>query len=252
MIIQNSNLKFKPLGKRARTEYIVLHHSAASGSIEAVHNYHLNLGWSGVGYHLYVRKEGSIWQGRPLDTIGAHAGASFNNRSVGICAEGNFETEKMTETQKQALVQALAYVWRLYPSAKVVGHRNLAATACPGANFPFDEIVAGARALKDQNPIKPTPDPKPQVPAPPTAPTKTGTGIFLPVLRRGSKGEAVKSMQVLLTGRGFKPGRWGADGSFGGATERALKNFQASQGLAADGICDFNTWNNLLFGKEAK
>jgi peptidoglycan hydrolase-like protein with peptidoglycan-binding domain len=73
----------------------------------------------------------------------------------------------------------------------------------------------------------------------------------LPVLKRGAKGDAVKAVQFLLICYGYdmksESGRnYGADGSFGGATERALKEYQADSGLSADGSCGPKTWAKLL------
>lgn len=122
------------------TQYIILHHAAANASPENIHEYHKSLGWTGIGYNLYVRKTGQIYEGRPLDKVGAHC-VGYNDKSVGICFEGNFEQEYMTQTQIDAGRKALAYVRALYPNAKVVQHKDLAQTACAGKNFPFEEIV---------------------------------------------------------------------------------------------------------------
>lgn len=239
MIIQDAGLVFKGrLSKRSSTVLIFLHHAAGDGSVLAIHNAHLALGWSGIGYNFYVRKDGSVWKGRGLDTVGAHAGGNYNSRSVGICAEGNFQKEFMFEAQKQSLIELLAYVWSEYPQAKVVGHKDMDYTACPGRNYPFGEIVSGAQKLM----AEPTPEPKPQ---PTTAPTG-GAFIAMPTLKRGAYGESVKAMQILLIGRGYSCGRWGADGSFGAATHQALNQHKRAVGLPADGICDINTWRKLL------
>ena len=68
----------------------------------------------------------------------------------------------------------------------------------------------------------------------------------LPTLRKGSKGEYVKAMQNLLLAAAQQLPRWGADGDFGAETEAALKAFQASAGLKADGVCGPLTWAALL------
>ena len=70
--------------------------------------------------------------------------------------------------------------------------------------------------------------------------------ISLPVLKKGAKGDAVQAMQYLLIGYGYDMEGYGADGSFGGATERALKTFQKANGLEADGSCGPATWAKLL------
>ena len=53
-------------------------------------------------------------------------------------------------------------------------------------------------------------------------------------LRRGASGTAVKELQQALARAGFNPGA--VDGAFGPATERAVKAFQAANGLTADGV----------------
>lgn len=142
--IIDAKLKFNgTLQKRSVTDTIILHHSAGSGTVEAVHNYHLSLGWKGIGYHYYVRRNGKIYQGRPEDTVGGHT-EGWNSRSVGICAEGNFETETMSAAQRDAIRALLLDVLTRYPGAQVIKHRDVAATACPGKNYPFDYITAPA------------------------------------------------------------------------------------------------------------
>ena len=130
-------------------DYIVLHHAAGSGSVQAIHDYHKNAkGWAGIAYHLYVRKDGSVWQGRPIDKAGGHC-SGYNYNSVGICFEGNFTTEYMTETQLQAGKDAVIYCRDIYPSAKVVGHKELTNTICPGQLFPL-EILKGAEEMSGE------------------------------------------------------------------------------------------------------
>lgn len=78
-------------------------------------------------------------------------------------------------------------------------------------------------------------------------PKPTGiVALDLPVLKRGAKGDTVRAMQYLLMGNGHDMEGYGADGSFGGATERALKKYQQVNGLAVDGSCGPATWSKLL------
>lgn len=138
--INETNFKFKGiLSPRNRTEYIVLHHRAGDGNVESIHNQHLNNGYSGIGYHFYIRKDGSVFRGRPINTIGAHC-LNYNYNSVGVCFEGNFENEEMSVLQLNAGVEIVNYLKSLYPNAAIVGHKELINTACPGENFPIDKI----------------------------------------------------------------------------------------------------------------
>lgn len=64
--------------------------------------------------------------------------------------------------------------------------------------------------------------------------------VELPVLKKGAKCEAVRTVQTLL---GIE-----ADGSFGGDTDRAVKEFQKGNGMTPDGSVGAETWNLLLNG----
>lgn len=136
-------LKFNgELRKRTKTTLAVLHHAAAeSATVQQVHQWHLNNGWSGIGYHIYIDKQGNIFKGRPLDTVGAHS-YGYNDISIGICAEGNFEKEKMAGVQKNAILSALKEIKKQYPNIEIKGHKDLVATACPGRNYPLNELKA--------------------------------------------------------------------------------------------------------------
>lgn len=152
--IIETNLQFNGLTKRDKTVRIFLHHSGTNilQSIEVIHNYHKNtLGWAGIGYHFYVRKDGSIYRGRPEDVIGAHAqGDKANYDSIGICFEGNFDVETMSEVQKNAGKELVAYLKNKYGIDRVQAHREVNSTTCPGLNFLFSEI-ANAK-IEDKKP----------------------------------------------------------------------------------------------------
>ena len=73
--------------------------------------------------------------------------------------------------------------------------------------------------------------------------------IELSVLKNGSKGEEVKTLQRILRMRGWKDGNDKAleiDGSFGAKTEYAVRAFQKGKGVGVDGIVGEKTWNKLL------
>lgn len=72
--------------------------------------------------------------------------------------------------------------------------------------------------------------------------------LNLPTLKKGSKGEYVKTLQEKLNKLGYKGSNGKiivADGDFGANTEYALKAFQKAKGLTADGICGAKTWAKL-------
>ena len=138
-----------PLTARTTTTDLILHHAAGKGSTaQQIHAYHLSKGWSGIAYHYYVRQDGSIYRGRPENMCGGHT-ANWNYCSIGICFEGNFENEYMSDAQLEAGQALVGDIVKRYQSIKVGKHKEYNATACPGANFPFTYIV---------NPVTGTPE----------------------------------------------------------------------------------------------
>jgi N-acetyl-anhydromuramyl-L-alanine amidase AmpD len=223
IIETNLNFKSNHSIRNGKVTGIVLHHAAANGSVEDVHRCHLNNGWSGIGYHFYVRKNGKVYRGRPENWFGGHTVG--HNEKIGICAEGNFEVETMCEAQKNALAELITYLYGKYGKVTVYRHRDLDSTACPGKNYPFNEIVSG-KTSKGESTVK----------------------ITLNVLKEGSKGEQVKALQMLLIGRGEKLPEYGADGSFGDETGDALESFQRKNKLTVDRICGIESWTALIKG----
>jgi len=138
------------LGTRPKTDYIVLHHAAArTCTAQDIHKWHLASGWAGIGYHFFVRKNGAIYRGRPLSAPGAHV-YGYNHLSLGICAEGDYQKDYMPLVQKQALAALVSFTQGIYPTAKIVGHGDLTATACPGKNYPLGEMRNMADEVKVQ------------------------------------------------------------------------------------------------------
>lgn len=86
--------------------------------------------------------------------------------------------------------------------------------------------------------------PPPPPPQPPSHPTQEVVNVLLPVLQRGSKGGAVKSLQALLNekaGQGLT-----VDGDFGEATDRAVRNVERFCGIPVNGQVGSETWGVLF------
>ncbi len=64
-----------------------------------------------------------------------------------------------------------------------------------------------------------------------------------PVLRNGSRGEDVRTVQYLLSAHGH---HLDVDGVFGPRTEEGVRGFQSSNGLSSDGIVGRQTWPALV------
>ena len=143
MQIVETNIQFKgALSHRKTTKRAIIHHSASADvSASTIHGWHLGNGWSGIGYHFIIRKDGTIERGRPEWAIGSHSGPKGNGDSIGIVLTGNFETGEPTAAQMNALVWLLNdYLFVKYGELKVIGHKDVMPTACPGKLFPWDEL----------------------------------------------------------------------------------------------------------------
>lgn len=129
------------LATRVKTERIILHHAAASQcSVDDIDRWHKQKDYSCIGYHFFIRKDGTIYRGRQENAVGAHAYQN-NYNSIGICFEGDFEKEQMTDTQVEAGKELVAYLKNKYNISKVQKHSDVNNTSCPGRNFRFNEIA---------------------------------------------------------------------------------------------------------------
>jgi len=139
--IQETNLAFRSLTPRASTDLIVIHHVGLGDvdvSATEIHRLHLANGWSGIGYHYVIHKNGMIERGRPRDTLGAHT-YNYNESSIGIVLDGNFEDSTPTDAQIERaaiLVASLSHIYNISPNDNnLLGHRDLISTLCPGRNL---------------------------------------------------------------------------------------------------------------------
>lgn len=140
--IKKTYLNFSSLDNRPKTDKIVIHHTGNPTddnlSAIAIHSSHQAQGWSGIGYHYVVRKDGTVEEGRPHWTIGAHAYGE-NSHTIGIHVCGNFEIGQPTDAQIESLamlISGLAYDYGLpINDQTVVAHRDLMPTACCGKNL---------------------------------------------------------------------------------------------------------------------
>jgi N-acetylmuramoyl-L-alanine amidase len=119
---------------------IILHCSATREgqdvSVETIRKWHLNRGWSDIGYHYVIYLDGSIHEGRPVNRSGAHT-KGYNSKSIGVCYIGGVEkdgkTPKDTRTPEQdtALTNLITALLEMYPTATLHGHNEFANKACP-------------------------------------------------------------------------------------------------------------------------
>lgn len=125
------------MAKRTQTKFIVVHCSATKPSmnitINTVREWHIAKGWGDVGYHFFIRRDGTIESGRHPDDIGAHV-AGRNTDSVSLCMAGGLDDfgasfinrpDLFTPAQWRAAKSLVAVLKQMYPAAQVLGHRDL-------------------------------------------------------------------------------------------------------------------------------
>lgn len=261
-IIEKTYRWASSLSARKSTKRIILHHAEASScTADDIHRWHLAKGWAGIGYHFFVKKNGSIYRGRPENKLGAHASGA-NSDSIGICAEGKYMTETMPDAQKQAIIELVAYLLNKYGISTVLKHKDVTSTDCPGDNYPFDEIVAGAKgtstltSTSQSTPSKPSGDDWVRR-LQEELNSQFSRGLVVdgingpktlaacPQVKKGAKGNVTRLIQERLNSVGFN---LDVDGIFGTKTYNAVKVFQRNRNLTQDGIVGPKTWEYLLSG----
>ena len=129
---------------RESVRYLILHCSATrcdkDYTAEQLLRDHKTRGFRTVGYHFYIRRDGTITQHRKLLEVGAHC-RPWNRCSIGICYEGGLDAEgrakdTRTEAQKVSLSALVGKLKERFPQALVVGHRELD----PGKECPCFEM----------------------------------------------------------------------------------------------------------------
>ena len=125
--------------KRSINEIIVHCTATPDGrpvTIREITQWHKKRGFSTIGYHYVVMLDGTVCNGRNVDTVGAHC-TNHNSHSIGVCYVGGLDKvtkqpkDTRTPAQKYALTTLLKKLKALYPKAKIYGHHDFANKACP-------------------------------------------------------------------------------------------------------------------------
>ncbi|XP_017062145.1 peptidoglycan-recognition protein LB isoform X2 [Drosophila ficusphila] len=132
--------------------YVIIHHSYMPAvcystpdcmkSMREMQDFHqLDRGWNDIGYSFGVGGDGMIYTGRGFNVIGAHA-PRYNDKSVGIVLIGDWRTElppKQMLDATKSLIEFGVYKGYIDPAYKLLGHRQVRDTECPGDRL-FAEI----------------------------------------------------------------------------------------------------------------
>lgn len=112
---------------------IMLHCSATKETVdttyETIEAGHKVRGFREIGYHYYIRKDGSVQQGREEHETGAHC-VGYNSTAIGICYEGGLDENGKTKdtrtiAQKRAIPRLIAKIMERHPITRICGHRDV-------------------------------------------------------------------------------------------------------------------------------
>jgi hypothetical protein len=94
-------------------------------------------GWVDIPYHFLIDLEGNIYEGRPLEFMGDTATEYDPTGHALISVMGNYNIQEINQAQLGAIVDLASWLCYEYsiPPQLIRGHRDYAATACPGANL---------------------------------------------------------------------------------------------------------------------
>lgn len=237
------------------------------------------------GYVMEGRHQSlSALNGGTSHVVGAHT-AGQNETSLGIENEGTYTSVAPTSALYDRLVSLCAFMCQQYAisSSAIYGHRDFNATQCPGdvlyAKLPQLRSDVAARLGGRSWPLVRRGDTGERVRTVQYLLRQAGysvsaDGVFgsgtesavrsfqqarglavdgvvgtatwerlAVTVRRGSTGDAVRGCQSQLRTRGYAVT---VDGVFGSGTESAVRSFQQSNGLSADGVVGLDTWSKLV------
>ena len=95
-------------------------------TVDDVRQWHKERGWSDIGYHYLIYRNGSVVAGRDVDQAGAHC-KGHNSYSIAVCYVGGRGRDgKCRDTrtiqQRAAMANLLIELRMRYPQAVIVGH----------------------------------------------------------------------------------------------------------------------------------
>lgn len=120
---------------------LIVHHSDSEHKegedvVATIRQWHLDRGFSDIGYHFVITKDGKIHNGREPIYQGAHTKGA-NATSLGVCLIGKSD---YTFDQFVALGRILSKLEMLFQrKIKVQPHRFFGKTVCPGFELNWDK-----------------------------------------------------------------------------------------------------------------
>ncbi|KEQ05763.1 hypothetical protein GV67_04245 [Pseudorhizobium pelagicum] len=114
-------------------------------TVNDIRAWHKQRGWSDIGYHYIVYRDGRIMPGRPVGQVGAHV-SGHNTGTIGcsyvggVSADGKTAKDTRTGPQRASMLWLTAQLAKKFQIAKISGHNEYAAKACPSFDVRKDEL----------------------------------------------------------------------------------------------------------------
>lgn len=132
--------------KPEQIDTIVVHHSGPpEGTIESHAKFHMRKWGAGIAYHIII-DGGKIKQTNDLRSMTYHA-ANNNTYTVGICINRDLTKKDITDAERKLLYAAILTVKRELKIKAIIGHNQVANTACPATDM--DTIRKDVAELED-------------------------------------------------------------------------------------------------------
>lgn len=216
---------------RRPVDRVFLHCSASDNpthdSAAVIDAWHKVNGWASIGYHFFIRKDGTLEIGRDLEKTPA-AQEGNNTGTIAICLHG-LDKAKFTEAQFSTLRLLCSQIDRAYGGRVTFhGHNEVSRKSCPV--FDYRQVLG----LSDVGEMLGSDDHGDiSVLHTPSGPGLETLKSTVTILKFGSKGELVRDLQAALTRLRYFTGA--IDGDFGSRTREAVLAFQADHSLETDG-----------------
>ena len=120
-----------------------MQNNSVEEQVEEARRWHLDRGFSDLGYHFVIGRNGDVVEGRPIEVVGAHV-KGYNSKSIGISLIGGHGSgmydafsDHFTPEQGFALRELIGTLRAQFPTiTKVMGHNDFPNVnkACPGFN----------------------------------------------------------------------------------------------------------------------
>lgn len=246
-------------GKRAASDikYIVIHYTGNDGDTDEANGKYFANNVVKASAHYFVDDDsvtqsvrdnyiawsvgGSKYSNCATTGGGKYYGKCTNTNSISIelCDDvknGTVYPSEKTIENAIALTKTLMKKYNI-PASNVIRHFDVVGKSCPAywcgtTKRNADWETEFHNKLQDKVQEKPK--------------GETTVKIELNVLKKGSKGEQVKTLQRLLIAMEYSCGSAGADGDFGNGTDAAVRKYQKNKKLTVDGIVGQTTWDSIL------